>query len=52
MTGTINFLVGQIFLPLRNMLAHGDPSKAGRVFYVFAAVLTTSMILFSRVYRS
>ncbi|KAF8558404.1 general substrate transporter [Imleria badia] len=47
----INFFVGLIFLQVRNLLAHGDPMKEGRVFYVFAAVLFCSAWCFSRVYR-
>ncbi|KAM5531819.1 hypothetical protein V8D89_014518 [Ganoderma adspersum] len=34
-----NFLVGLVFLPLRNFLANGDESKEGRVFFVFATLL-------------
>ncbi|KAI0075467.1 general substrate transporter [Panus rudis PR-1116 ss-1] len=46
-----NFLVGLVFLPLRNLLAHGDPSKEGRVFYVFAALLAFCSFVLLRVYR-
>ncbi|KAJ7684726.1 general substrate transporter [Mycena polygramma] len=46
-----NFIVGLIFLPLRNFLADGDGSKEGRVFYLFAVVLFCSMFCLSRVYR-
>ncbi|GBE82524.1 Probable metabolite transport protein [Sparassis crispa] len=46
-----NFLVGLVFLPLRNLLAQGDPSKEGRVFYVFAAMLFCSTFVLFRVYR-
>ncbi|KIM87653.1 hypothetical protein PILCRDRAFT_815229 [Piloderma croceum F 1598] len=46
-----NFVVGLVFLPLRNLLASGDVMKEGRIFYVFAGVLfLTSGVLF-RVYR-
>ncbi|KAF8837018.1 general substrate transporter [Paxillus ammoniavirescens] len=48
---TVNFFVGLVFLQLRNFLAHGDPMKEGRVFYVFAAVLLCSTLCFSRLYR-
>ncbi|KIK96730.1 hypothetical protein PAXRUDRAFT_10621 [Paxillus rubicundulus Ve08.2h10] len=48
---TVNFFVGLAFLQLRNFLAHGDPMKEGRVFYVFAAVLLCSTLCFSRLYR-
>ncbi|KIJ69595.1 hypothetical protein HYDPIDRAFT_79961 [Hydnomerulius pinastri MD-312] len=48
---TVNFLVGLVFLQLRNLLANGDPMKEGRVFYVFAAVLLCSTLCFSRLYR-
>ncbi|KAJ7756825.1 general substrate transporter [Mycena maculata] len=46
-----NFLVGLVFLPLRNFLADGEATKEGRVFYVFAVALFTSMFSLSRVYR-
>ncbi|OCH95281.1 general substrate transporter [Obba rivulosa] len=46
-----NFLVGLVFLPLRNLLAHGDSSKEGRVFYVFAAMLAFCTFVLFRVYR-
>ncbi|KAG0705332.1 general substrate transporter [Suillus ampliporus] len=48
---TANFIVGLIFLPLRNFLANGDPMKEGRVFYVFAAALFCSTLWFSKLYR-
>ncbi|KAF9239597.1 general substrate transporter [Melanogaster broomeanus] len=48
---TVNFLVGVVFLQLRNFLAHGDSMKEGRVFYVFAAVLFCSALSFLRLYR-
>ena len=37
--GIANFIVGLVFLPLRNFLADGDPMKEGRIFYLFAAEL-------------
>ncbi|KAG1882922.1 general substrate transporter [Suillus subluteus] len=46
-----NFVIGLIFLPLRNFLAKGDPTKEGRVFYLFAAALLCSTLWFSRLYR-
>ncbi|KAG2751514.1 hypothetical protein P692DRAFT_20726422, partial [Suillus brevipes Sb2] len=46
-----NFVVGLIFLPLRNFLANGDPMKEGRVFYLFAAALLCSTLWFSKLYR-
>ncbi|KAJ7771781.1 general substrate transporter [Mycena metata] len=46
-----NFLVGLVFLPLRNFLADGDATKEGRVFYIFAILLFSSMFSLSRVYR-
>lgn len=49
--GITNFFVGLIFLQMRNVLAHGDPMKEGRVFYVFAVVLFCSAWCFSRLYR-
>ncbi|CCM03829.1 uncharacterized protein FIBRA_05978 [Fibroporia radiculosa] len=33
-----NFLVGLVFLPLRNLLSHGEHDREGRVFYVFAGM--------------
>ncbi|KAJ7168129.1 general substrate transporter [Mycena crocata] len=48
---TANFIVGLVFLPLRNFLADGDAAKEGRVFYVFAVALFCSMFSLSRVYR-
>ncbi|KAG8217378.1 hypothetical protein J3R82DRAFT_5475 [Butyriboletus roseoflavus] len=47
----LNFFVGLVFLQVRNLLAHGDPMKEGRVFYVFAAALFCSALYFSRLYR-
>lgn len=46
-----NFIVGLIFLPLRNFLADGEAAKEGRVFYIFAVALFCSMFSLSRVYR-
>ncbi|KAG2752118.1 general substrate transporter [Suillus brevipes Sb2] len=46
-----NFVIGLIFLPLRNFLANGDPMKEGRVFYLFAAALLCSTLWFSKLYR-
>ncbi|KAI9567252.1 general substrate transporter [Boletus coccyginus] len=46
-----NFFIGLVFLQVRNLLAHGDPMKEGRVFYVFAAVLFCSTSFFLRLYR-
>ncbi|KAH9946362.1 general substrate transporter [Epithele typhae] len=48
---TANFLVGLVFLPLRNFLADGDPLKEGRVFYVFAAMLTFFTFMLFETYR-
>ncbi|KAJ6547138.1 general substrate transporter [Mycena capillaripes] len=48
---TANFIVGLVFLPLRNFLADGDATKEGRVFYLFAIALFCSMFSLSRVYR-
>ncbi|KAI6150920.1 general substrate transporter [Pisolithus tinctorius] len=47
----MNFVVGLVFLPLRNFLADGDPMKEGRVFYVFAVALLCSSLAFSKFYR-
>ncbi|KAG2075925.1 general substrate transporter [Suillus decipiens] len=46
-----NFVIGLIFLPLRNFLANGDPMKEGRIFYLFAAALLCSTLWFSKLYR-
>ncbi|KAF9027161.1 general substrate transporter [Hymenopellis radicata] len=43
-----NFLVGLAFLPLRKFLSGGDPTKQGRVFWVFAAVLALCMLMVAR----
>ncbi|KAJ7929300.1 general substrate transporter [Mycena leptocephala] len=48
---TANFIVGLVFLPLRNFLAGGEATKEGRVFYLFAVALFCSMFSLSRVYR-
>jgi len=48
---TANFLVGLVFLPLRNLLSQGDPMNEGRVFYVFAALLGFCTFVLFRVYR-
>ncbi|KAK7023886.1 25S rRNA adenine-N(1) methyltransferase [Favolaschia claudopus] len=48
---TANFVVGLVFLPLRNLLSGGEPTKEGRVFYLFAVALFASMFSLSRVYR-
>jgi len=47
----INFWVGLIFLPVRDLLAGNDVRKQGRVFYVFAVVLFSSTFTLSRIYR-
>lgn len=49
--GISNFIIGMVFLPLRNLLASGDASKEGRVFYVIAGVFAVSFGIFSRAYR-
>ena len=49
--GIANFLVGLVFLPLRNFLANGDETKEGRVFFVFAALLAFFMGMLLRFYR-
>ena len=50
-TGIANFIVGLVFLPLRNFLAWGDPLREGRVFYVFAAALAFFTVLLALVYK-
>ncbi|KAL4065448.1 general substrate transporter [Scleroderma citrinum] len=47
----LNFIIGLVFLPLRNLLANGDPVKEGRVFYVFAGALFCTSLCFSSLYR-
>lgn len=47
----VNFFVGLVFLPLRNLLASGDEMKEGRVFYVFAAILAVTAGVLFRLYR-
>ncbi|KAJ8508546.1 hypothetical protein ONZ45_g9191 [Pleurotus djamor] len=46
-----NFLVGLVFLPLRNFLSGSSHDKDGRVFYVFALALALSMGALSRLYK-
>ncbi|KAJ8462028.1 hypothetical protein ONZ51_g11165 [Trametes cubensis] len=46
-----NFLVGLVFLPLRDFLSHGDASKEGRVFFVFAAFLAFFTFMLFSLYR-
>ncbi|THH04819.1 hypothetical protein EW145_g5246 [Phellinidium pouzarii] len=46
-----NFIVGSVFLPLRDFLAWGDPLREGRVFYVFASLLVLFGIALNIVYR-
>lgn len=48
---TANFLVGLVFLPLRNFLSQGDPFLEGRVFYVFATALTIFGLVLNNVYH-
>lgn len=50
-SGIINFGVGLVFLPLRNILSGGDPDKEGRVFYVFASMLAFCTFVLLSVYR-
>ncbi|KAF9257812.1 general substrate transporter [Marasmius fiardii PR-910] len=49
---SMNFLVSLFFLPLRNLLSGGDPSKQGRVFWVFALVLLVAMSVVGRMYKA
>ena len=50
--GLSNFVVGIMFLPLRNALSGGDPHKEGRVFYVFATLLSIGVLSLNRFYRT
>jgi len=47
----VNFLVGLLFLPLRNLLSGGERFHEGRVFYLFGLLLLSSSFVLSRVYR-
>ncbi|KAF5324746.1 hypothetical protein D9611_004518 [Ephemerocybe angulata] len=47
----VNFLVGFLFLPLRNLLSGGDRYLEGRVFYVFGLLFLSSFVVLSRAYR-
>ena len=51
LSGISNFIVGLVFLPLRNFLEWGDPDREGRVFYVFAAILGTFAIALHFIYK-
>uniref|UniRef100_A0A8H7XKU9 Major facilitator superfamily (MFS) profile domain-containing protein n=1 Tax=Psilocybe cubensis TaxID=181762 RepID=A0A8H7XKU9_PSICU len=46
-----SFLVGLVFLPIRNILSGGDMYKEGRVFYVFGLLFGVASILLFRFYR-
>ncbi|KAL0947271.1 hypothetical protein HGRIS_013393 [Hohenbuehelia grisea] len=47
----INFFVGLVFLPLRNLLSGGDPQSEGRVFYVFGLTLAVTATALLRAYK-
>ncbi|KAM6500706.1 General substrate transporter [Amanita muscaria] len=48
----VNFFVGLVFLPLRDLLSGGgDISKEGRVFYLFAVILSASSFVLLGRYR-
>lgn len=47
-----NFVVGLSFLPLRDWLAGGDPSKNGHIFYVFGTLLFSLSIAWDKAYRA
>jgi CCR4-NOT transcription complex subunit 1 len=47
----VNFFVGLTFLPLRNLLSGGESTKEGRVFYIFAVVLSASAFSLLKRYR-
>lgn len=49
--GIANFLVGLVFLPLRNQLSGGDPYKEGRIFYLFASMLAFCTLVLFKFYR-
>jgi len=46
-----NFFVGLTFLPLRDWLSGGSAAKEGRVFYLFAILLSASAIPLLRKYK-
>jgi len=46
-----NFIVGLVFLPLRNFLEWGNPDNEGRVFYVFAAILGGVSVALHYIYK-
>lgn len=50
-TGIVNFCVGLIFLPIRNLISGGDMLKEGRVFYIFVVVLSLSTFFLFRTYK-
>ncbi|KAG7086730.1 hypothetical protein E1B28_002663 [Marasmius oreades] len=49
---SVNFLVSLFFLPLRKFLSGGDPTRQGRVFWVFAFVLLLVMSVVGRMWKT
>lgn len=47
-----NFFIGLGFLPLREWLIHEDGRGAGTVFYIFAAMMSVTAVIFLRVYNA
>jgi len=47
----VNFFVGLVFLPLRDLLSGGEIGKDGRVFYLFAVILSASSFVLLGRYR-
>ncbi|PPQ80356.1 hypothetical protein CVT25_003639 [Psilocybe cyanescens] len=46
-----SFVVGLLFLPIRNLLSGGDMYKEGRVFYVFGLLFCLASILLFKFYK-
>ena len=49
--GVCNFIVGLLFLPLRNILSGGDAQREGRVFYLFGSLLLVAYLVLYRLYE-
>lgn len=49
--GLVNFLVGFLFLPLRNLLSGGERYLEGRIFYLFGFLFLASYVALFRVYK-
>ena len=49
--GICNFMVGFLFLRLRNFLSGGEAEYEGRVFYLFGCLLLVSYLVLYRLYK-